>query len=126
MNKSSTKCNETVGKWCKNKHVASKIIDTFETYQASICCLSSSTSSILPLGDFCSLTRGATRYLERNLYGHTRSYLQSEWFHLGKAQSFAFCRCHGTCFNTDFHEDGESHGGCDQRLVMEEGNAWLR
>jgi hypothetical protein len=27
-------CNETIGKWCKNKHGASKIIDTFETYQA--------------------------------------------------------------------------------------------
>jgi hypothetical protein len=27
------KCNETLGKWCKNKHGASKIIDTFETYQ---------------------------------------------------------------------------------------------
>jgi hypothetical protein len=27
------KCNETIGKWCKNKHGASKIIDTFETYQ---------------------------------------------------------------------------------------------
>jgi hypothetical protein len=26
------KCNETQGKWCKNKHRASKIIDTFETY----------------------------------------------------------------------------------------------
>jgi hypothetical protein len=23
-----------MGKWCKNKHGASKIIDTFETYQA--------------------------------------------------------------------------------------------
>jgi hypothetical protein len=33
MHKSATKCNETVGKWCKNKHRASKIIDTFETYQ---------------------------------------------------------------------------------------------
>jgi hypothetical protein len=32
MHKSATKCNETVGKWCKNKHGASKIIDTFETY----------------------------------------------------------------------------------------------
>jgi hypothetical protein len=31
--KSTTKCNETLGKWCKNKHGASKIIDTFETYQ---------------------------------------------------------------------------------------------
>jgi hypothetical protein len=32
MHKSATKCNETIGKWCKNKHGASKIIDTFETY----------------------------------------------------------------------------------------------
>jgi hypothetical protein len=35
MHKSATKCNETVGKWCKNKHGASKIIDTLETYQAA-------------------------------------------------------------------------------------------
>jgi hypothetical protein len=27
------KCNETLSKWCKNKHGASKIIDTFEMYQ---------------------------------------------------------------------------------------------
>jgi hypothetical protein len=27
------KCNKTQDKWCKNKHGASKIIDTFETYQ---------------------------------------------------------------------------------------------
>jgi hypothetical protein len=33
MHKNATKCNETIGKWCKNKHGASKIIDTFETYQ---------------------------------------------------------------------------------------------
>jgi hypothetical protein len=26
------KCNETLSKWCKNKHGASKIMDTFETY----------------------------------------------------------------------------------------------
>jgi hypothetical protein len=32
MHKNATKCNETLGKWCKNKHGASKIIDTFETY----------------------------------------------------------------------------------------------
>jgi hypothetical protein len=35
MHKNATKCNETIGKWCKNKHGASKIIDTFETYQAT-------------------------------------------------------------------------------------------
>jgi hypothetical protein len=33
MHKSATKCNETLGKWCKNKHGASKIIDILETYQ---------------------------------------------------------------------------------------------
>jgi hypothetical protein len=33
MHKNATKCNETLSKWCKNKHVASKIMDTFETYQ---------------------------------------------------------------------------------------------
>jgi hypothetical protein len=32
MHKSATKCNETLSKWFKNKHRASKIIDTFETY----------------------------------------------------------------------------------------------
>jgi hypothetical protein len=33
MHKSATKCNETLGKWCKNKHGASKIMDALETYQ---------------------------------------------------------------------------------------------
>jgi hypothetical protein len=33
MHKSATKCNEIIGKWCKNKHGASKIINTLETYQ---------------------------------------------------------------------------------------------
>jgi hypothetical protein len=33
MHKNATKCNETLSKWCKNKHGASKIIDTFEMYQ---------------------------------------------------------------------------------------------
>jgi hypothetical protein len=35
MHKNATKCNKTLGKWCKNKHGASKIIDTFETYQGA-------------------------------------------------------------------------------------------
>jgi hypothetical protein len=30
------KCNETLSKWCKNKHGASKIIDTLETYQVTV------------------------------------------------------------------------------------------
>jgi hypothetical protein len=33
MHKNATKCNETLSKWCKNKHGATKIVDTFETYQ---------------------------------------------------------------------------------------------
>jgi hypothetical protein len=33
MHKNTMKCNETLSKWCKNKHRVSKIIDTFETYQ---------------------------------------------------------------------------------------------
>jgi hypothetical protein len=35
MHKSATKCNKTLGKWCKNKHGASKIIDMLETYHAA-------------------------------------------------------------------------------------------
>jgi hypothetical protein len=35
MHKNTTKCNETLSKWCKNKHGASKIIDTFEYQRAS-------------------------------------------------------------------------------------------
>jgi hypothetical protein len=33
MHKNAMKCNETLSKWCKNKHGASKIMDTFEMYQ---------------------------------------------------------------------------------------------
>jgi hypothetical protein len=33
MHKNATKCNNTQSKWCINKHGASKIIDTFETYE---------------------------------------------------------------------------------------------
>jgi hypothetical protein len=28
MHKNAMKCNETLSKWCKNKHGASKIMDT--------------------------------------------------------------------------------------------------
>jgi hypothetical protein len=33
MHKNAMKYNKTQSKWCINKHGASKIIDTFETYQ---------------------------------------------------------------------------------------------
>jgi hypothetical protein len=32
MHKNAMKCNKTLSKWCKNKHGASKIMDTLETY----------------------------------------------------------------------------------------------
>jgi hypothetical protein len=35
MHKNAMKCKKAQSKWCVNKHEASKIIDTFETYQAS-------------------------------------------------------------------------------------------
>jgi hypothetical protein len=35
MHKNATKCNETLSKWHKNKHGASKIMDTLETYQGA-------------------------------------------------------------------------------------------
>jgi hypothetical protein len=70
MHKSATKCNETIGKWCKNKHGASKIIDTLETYQgcALMCFLDAfsschqikmvvedldKTAFITPIGCYC-------------------------------------------------------------------------
>jgi hypothetical protein len=46
MHKNATKCNKTLSKWCKNKHGASKIIDTFETYHAP--CLESPQAWTLP------------------------------------------------------------------------------
>jgi hypothetical protein len=36
MHKNAMKCNKTQRKWCINKHGASKIIDTFETYQCPV------------------------------------------------------------------------------------------
>jgi hypothetical protein len=36
MHKNTTKSNKTQSKWCINKHGASKIIDTLETYQEKI------------------------------------------------------------------------------------------
>jgi hypothetical protein len=35
MHKNAMKCNKTLSKWYKNKHGASKIIDTLETYQTT-------------------------------------------------------------------------------------------
>jgi hypothetical protein len=60
MYKNATKCNETIGKWCKNKHGASKIIDTFETYQSAEIFQSMGDDSSTTFNDFdvdgCNIT----------------------------------------------------------------------
>jgi hypothetical protein len=48
MHKNAMKCNKTLSKWFKNKHGASKIIDTLETYQCYLSKLSN-TSHFVPL-----------------------------------------------------------------------------
>jgi hypothetical protein len=50
MHKSATKCNKTIGKWCKNKHGASKIIDTLETYQTAAALRNCSGKNVIHLG----------------------------------------------------------------------------
>jgi hypothetical protein len=56
MHKSATKCNKTIGKWCKNKHGASKIIDTFETYHPPAMAVVEPASSLT--GTASGRTRG--------------------------------------------------------------------
>jgi hypothetical protein len=48
MHKNATKCNETLSKWCKNKHGASKVIDTFETYHAPAVAHAQGTTALAP------------------------------------------------------------------------------
>jgi hypothetical protein len=61
MHKSATKCNETLGKWCKNKHGAPKIIDTFETYQSANKIIVSGASKVTQLGVFKSTYSSKTK-----------------------------------------------------------------
>jgi hypothetical protein len=48
MHKSATKCNKTLSKWCKNKHGASKIMDTLETYQNAKMHISTKNGTMVP------------------------------------------------------------------------------
>jgi hypothetical protein len=61
MHKSATKCNETTGKWCKNKHGASKIIDTFETYQQQTLQNQRRTTNIFGFSIFETRTEGNSK-----------------------------------------------------------------
>jgi hypothetical protein len=67
MHKNATKCNETLSKWCKNKHGASKIRDTFETYHG----LRRGNLKSLSLLDILLCLQGATTagQLEQVLVG---------------------------------------------------------
>jgi hypothetical protein len=55
MHKNAMKCNKTLSKWCKNKHGASEIIDTFETYQQPHCKLGQSILVVLYAGSMLLL-----------------------------------------------------------------------
>jgi hypothetical protein len=56
MHRNATKCNKTQRKWCINKHGASKIIDTFETYQGAMVALSQSVldSMVMTLANYAT------------------------------------------------------------------------
>jgi hypothetical protein len=77
MYKNATKCNETIGKWCKNKHRASKIIDTFETYHQPI----------------LSCMQPCPAIVRRGLPGFTAS--TPTLFHHAREQNMAACRGRG-------------------------------
>jgi hypothetical protein len=85
------KCNETIGKWCKNKHGASKIIDTFETYHS------------IRGEDGWNPTAGARMAV---LQGG------GEWIRGGWPSAWC-CRCGGRCGAM-----GHSDGAVDATLVV--------
>jgi hypothetical protein len=58
MHKNATKCNKILSKWCKNKHGASKIIDTFETYHTTFLGFWHGGGVLAPKGGASSLVGG--------------------------------------------------------------------
>jgi hypothetical protein len=76
MHKNAMKCNETLSKWCKNKHGASKIIDMFETYQAYAPLLTALSASHLS-----SWSTG-----QRLCYPPTLNLMHPEWFSTCKSK----------------------------------------
>jgi hypothetical protein len=62
MHKNATKCNETLNKWCKNKHGASKIMDTLETYHF-VAFLILYVNDILLIGNDMELLKSVKDYL---------------------------------------------------------------
>jgi hypothetical protein len=102
MHKNSMNCNKTQSKWCINKHGASKIIDTFETYHA----LSSLTFTFtLPLL-LLSYVKGNPlnpRTLSSHIY--TTSQNAAIWFSgLGQTER---CSC---CQSASLKSQTKNHG----------------
>jgi hypothetical protein len=71
MHKNATKCNETLNKWCKNKHGASKIMDTLETYHTPVLALLDFSVSFTIETDACDTCIGAV-LMQR---GHPIAYM---------------------------------------------------
>jgi predicted nucleic acid-binding protein len=79
MYKNATKCNETIGKWCKNKHGASKIIDTFETYQSPTILPPPVTARVLWVMMKILPTRATARTTMSDLLGLVASLVSHFW-----------------------------------------------
>jgi hypothetical protein len=66
MHKNATKYNKTLRKWCKNKHGASKFIDTFETYQSTTIVKNSVGASITMV--YVATKREGSIWVQTGLY----------------------------------------------------------
>jgi hypothetical protein len=105
MHKNATKCNKTIGKWCKNKHGASKIIDTFETYQAT-------EASSFPLS-------GGIGGTDRNPYTEVGAQLHNS---IGGSQQKKTTKLlHRGSFEVTSFPQGKIHGG----WVREKQITWI-
>jgi hypothetical protein len=91
MHKSATKCNEIIGKWYKNKHGASKIIDTLETYQQAR--PTTAHSATFDRGHVPSQASAMSAY-PQTLSGSERSH--SPFFQPGALRTHARLRRKGT------------------------------
>jgi hypothetical protein len=95
MHKSATKCNETLGKWCKNKHGASKIIDTLETYHGLN--VAWWTIGPLPVVTFTTGTSTVSAALSKNIhYALSWSLFHSNYYRASRTNTSSkgnLCPC---------------------------------
>jgi hypothetical protein len=81
MHKNVMKCNETLNKWCKNKHGASKIMDTLDMYH-----IPSSWGSQLD-GEKPSTPRRSTWHHTKTSLLTVRPAYHAEWEYQYRRQS---------------------------------------